>query len=254
MRVGRGQRRGVSPPQGLAPATPSPPEAFSYAPTRRSLMDAPVRSAPPWSSVVTRVQRMESVQAAAARTQGQGAPRYQRHLPERTLLYQVIERHYPAFVSYLADQGKTLPRHVQRTFEDYLQCGRLEHGFLRLRCERCHAEHLLAFSCKRRGICPSCGARRMAENAAWLVDAVLPHRPIRQWVLSFLYPLRFLFATRPAILGQVLGIVYRVIAAHLIRQAGQTHRTARTGAITQIQHFGLLRLCGRSKTSLFCVV
>jgi len=169
---------------------------------------------------------------------GQAAQRYRRHRPERTLLYQVIEQHYPAFVAYLADSGKQLPTHVQRAFEDYLQCGRLEHGFLRLRCERCHAEHLVAFSCKRRGFCPSCGARRMAESAALLVDAVLPRRPIRQWVLSFPYPLRFLFATRPAILGQVLGIVYRVIAAHLVKQAGQTPPTARAGAVTLIQHFG----------------
>jgi ribosomal protein S27E len=36
---------------------------------------------------------------------------------------------------------------VQREFEDYLRCGRLEHGFLRVRCESCHAEHLVAFSC-----------------------------------------------------------------------------------------------------------
>ena len=35
-----------------------------------------------------------------------------------------------------------------------------------------HAEHLLAFSCKRRGFCPSCGARRMAESAALRVFAI----------------------------------------------------------------------------------
>jgi len=29
-----------------------------------------------------------------------------------------------------------------------------------------------------------------------------------RWVLSFPYPLRFLFASHPAIMGQVLGIVY----------------------------------------------
>ncbi|ETX87781.1 hypothetical protein L455_09471 [Escherichia coli BIDMC 20A] len=74
-----------------------------------------------------------------------------------------------------------------------LQCGRLEHGFLRVRCESCHAEHLVAFSCKRRGFCPSCGARRMAESAALLVDEVLPEQPMRQWVLSFPFQLRFLF-------------------------------------------------------------
>ena len=86
-----------------------------------------------------------------------------------------------------------LPGYVQREFEEFLQCGRLEHGFLRVRCESCHAEHLVAFSCKRRGFCPSCGARRMAESAALLVDEVLPEQPMRQWVLSFPFQLRFLF-------------------------------------------------------------
>jgi hypothetical protein len=40
--------------------------------------------------------------------------------------------------------------------------------------------HLVAFSCKRRGFCPSCGARRMIESVAHLVDHVLPDQPIRQ--------------------------------------------------------------------------
>jgi hypothetical protein len=78
----------------------------------------------------------------------------------------------------------------------------------------------------------------MAESSALLVDAILPEQPVRQWVLSFPYPLRFLFATRPAIMGQVLGIVYRVIATHLVRKAGFTKKTARTGAVTLIQRFG----------------
>ncbi|MEN1933965.1 transposase zinc-binding domain-containing protein [Escherichia coli] len=54
----------------------------------------------------------------------------------------------------------------------------------------------VAFSCKRRGFCPSCGARRMAESAALLVDEVLPEQPMRQWVLSFPFQLRFLFGGR----------------------------------------------------------
>ena len=63
---------------------------------------------------------------------------------------------------------------MQREFDDYLKCGRLEYGFLRVRCQDYHAERLMAFSCKRRGCCPSCGARRMVESAALLVDEVLP--------------------------------------------------------------------------------
>jgi hypothetical protein len=98
---------------------------------------------------------------------------------------------------------------VREEFEAYLKCGRLEHGFLRVRCEDCHAEKLVAFGCKRRGFCPSCGARRMTDSAALLADEVLPAKPIRQWVLSLPFALRFLLATGPEALTRVLGIVYR---------------------------------------------
>ncbi len=155
--------------------------------------------------------------------------RYQSHRPEQTLLYQIVDEYYPAFAALMAEQGKELPGYVQREFEEFLQCGRLEHGFLRVRCESCHAEHLVAFSCKRRGFCPSCGARRMAESAALLVDEVLPEQPMRQWVLSFPFQLRFLFASRPEIMGWVLGIVYRVIATHLVKKAGHTHQSGQDG-------------------------
>ena len=139
----------------------------------------------------------------------------------------------------MAEQGRELPDYVHREFEDYLKCGRLEHGYLRVRCESCHAEHLVAFSCKRRGFCPSCGARRMVESAALLVDEVLPEQPMRQWVLSFPFALRFLFANRPEIMSRALGIVYRIIATQRVKKAGYTHQAAKTGAVTLIQRFAV---------------
>ena len=63
-----------------------------------------------------------------------------------------------------------MSRYVQLEFEDYLKCGRLEQGILRVRSENCHSESLVAFGCKRRGFCPSYGARIMVESAAVLVD------------------------------------------------------------------------------------
>jgi hypothetical protein len=124
---------------------------------------------------------MSPALAAGTGERAGGTAPYQRHRPERTLLYQIVEQHYPAFVAHMAEQERPLPAYVQREFEDYLRCGRLEHGFLWVRCDTCHAEHLVAFSCKRRGFCPSCGARRMVESAALLVDEVFPEQPARQW-------------------------------------------------------------------------
>ncbi len=78
----------------------------------------------------------------------------------------------------------------------------------------------------------------MAESAALLVDEVLPEQPIRQWVLSFPFQLRFLFASRPQLMDRVPGIVYRAISSHLVKKAGFTRKTAQTGAVTLIQRFG----------------
>jgi hypothetical protein len=65
--------------------------------------------------------------------------------------------------------GSSLPRYVKDEFDSFLCCGILAHGFLRLNCDGCKQDQLLAFSCKRRGFCPSCGAKRMSATAAYLV-------------------------------------------------------------------------------------
>ena len=167
-----------------------------------------------------------------------GGARYRRRRPEQTLLYQLVEQYYPRFAERMRREGRCLPFFVEREFEDYLKCGRLEHGFLRVRCTGCHAERLVAFSCKHRGFCPSCGARRMVDTAALLVDDILPRRGVRQWVLSVPFPLRFLFARDPLAMSGALRIVIRAISAYLIGKAGLRRAQARTGAITLIQRFG----------------
>jgi hypothetical protein len=48
----------------------------------------------------------------------------------------------------------------------------------------------------------------MTETAALLVDEILPQQPIRQWVLSLPFAPRYLLATRPEVVTQVLGTVY----------------------------------------------
>ena len=78
----------------------------------------------------------------------------------------------------------------------------------------------------------------MAESAALLIDKVFPKVPIRQWVLSFPFQLRFLLARQPELMGKVLGIVYRTLSTHLIKKAGYTKATGQTGSVTLIQRFG----------------
>jgi hypothetical protein len=180
------------------------------------------------------LERKPALRAAPAHT-----VQYEQRRPEQTLLHRLVREHLVPFLAQVeARNGTGLPAFVRDEFEDFLQCGILAHGFLRVRCADCAHEKLVAFSCKRRGFCPSCGARRMAESAAVLVDEVIPQVPVRQWVLSFPIGLRILFAARPELLTAVLRIVHRVIAGFLLKQAGLKRTTADTGAVTLIQRFG----------------
>ena len=53
-----------------------------------------------------------------------------------------------------------LRRCVEPTVLRYLDCGIFDHGFARVRCPDCRHEFLVAFSCKLRGLCPSCHQKR----------------------------------------------------------------------------------------------
>lgn len=164
---------------------------------------------------------------------------YERHRPEQTTLYQLVQEHTETFFTQVeAETGSGLPKFVKDEFDAFLECGILAHGFLRLRCTDCAHEKLLAFSCKKRGFCPSCGGRRMAQTAAHLVGHIIPRVPVRQWVLSLPIPLRYLLAAHPRLLTPVLQVIHRAIATFLIKQAGLKRSEAQTGATPLIQRFG----------------
>ena len=111
---------------------------------------------------------------------------YEPRDPSNTVLYKVVAEHLETFLASLdvEPDAKGLPAYVQRAFYNYLQCGILAHGFLRLGCDTCKKEMLLAFSGKRRGFCPSCAGRRMAQTAAHL-DVY----PAIRWSHQFKCPL-----------------------------------------------------------------
>ncbi|WP_298828016.1 transposase zinc-binding domain-containing protein [uncultured Piscinibacter sp.] len=169
-----------------------------------------------------------------------GAPlHYERHRPEQMTLHRLVQQHAASFIAHTeASTGAELPRFIKDEFDAFLECGILAHGFLRLRCGECGHDKLVAFSCKRRGFCPSCGARRMSQTAAHLVDHVIPHVPVRQWVLSLPIPLRVLLAAQPELVTPVLQVVQRVVTRHLLDAAGLKADEGHGGAVTLIQRFG----------------
>ncbi len=170
-----------------------------------------------------------------------GQVRYHRREPEHTVLHQLVRENLASFLTEAAERYPSgeLPPFIQGEFERYLSCGILEHGFARVRCSSCRDELLVAFSCKNRGVCPSCSARRMADTAAHLRDQVFPAVPLRQWVCTMPKRLRFLLAWKPKLISLALTLFLRALFAWQRRCARkQGIKGPLCGAVTFIQRFG----------------
>jgi hypothetical protein len=167
-------------------------------------------------------------------------PTYRRREPDKEPLYQVFAEHLESFLQQArtTEHGE-LPFHVEKEMRAYLECGVLAYGFVRARCEECGTSRAVAFSCKKRGFCTSCSGRRMADTAARLVDDVLPRVPVRQFVLSFPYEIRYRLAWDGELVSSVLGVFLRVVGRWYRRQAQAAgHAQGRCGSVTFVQRFG----------------
>ena len=101
---------------------------------------------------------------------------YERHQPEKTILYQTVARAWPKISLEYAVEGETIPRHVDAEFDRYQRCGILDYVFVRLYCKACDAERLVGFSCKGEFFLPELRGQKRENSAACgvvIVAAVL---------------------------------------------------------------------------------
>lgn len=122
---------------------------------------------------------------------------YARRRPEETPLYRVIYQYHEelAYVwdDVFRERYGCLRDIVIESFQRYLSCGILRHGCARVACTECSHSELLAFSCKRRGLCPSCDTKRAHLFAENLTQQVLSTHPHRHLVFSLPKRLRVYF-------------------------------------------------------------
>ena len=88
-------------------------------------------------------------QAAVQPTPATDYVHYERRRPEETSLYQLVQENVETFFAQVeAETGAGLPDFVKDEFDAFLDCGILANGFVRVRCEDCADEKLVAFSCR----------------------------------------------------------------------------------------------------------
>ena len=178
---------------------------------------------------------------------------YQRRRPELTPCYRIVQDHLNTFIADREREGHPLPRYVMKEFEAFLECGVPAYGCLRLVCKSCRQEKVVAYSCKKRGFCPSCCAKRQAEAATHLVEHVLPLAPYRQFVISFPIPMRYWLHSNKKLFAKVYRIIIKEIHRYYKTKAlAKDIKDPKPGAISFTQLAGSALNLNPHLHILFC--
>jgi hypothetical protein len=172
------------------------------------------------------------------------SPPYEARRPQESILYQTLVGHLASFLYERQREQCPLPKYVREELEAYLCCGIHHYGLLRIRCPKgdCDFEHTVPFSCKKRGFCSSCFAKRAAETEEHLTEYLLPRVPFWQYVRRFPYSLRYrlvwdadlLAAIHKAVIDRICRFVREILSIKFKR------KDLRSGSISFIQCSGSL--------------
>ena len=158
--------------------------------------------------------------AAARNCQPPGE--YRARNPLKNPLNRLVLDNLAEFEAWLKDPPSGKPRPhpaVIAALEKFSECGVLRYGAVRYRCPECGYDVFVAFSCKRRGLCPSCDAKRSAIMVAAALDRLLPPARYRQWVLVIPKRLRYFVNSRPELSGYLSKLLAHEINRYLKQKA-----------------------------------
>ena len=134
---------------------------------------------------------------------------YRPRNPRASPLFQLFETNYETVKAVWEERFERQYGFWQgrwdRAVAAYLDCGLFESGFAIVRCPVCKAQYHVAFSCRCRGLCPSCkpaptgalakeGAKHAAIFSELLQHQILVDMPHAQWVFSIPKMLRPYFS------------------------------------------------------------
>jgi hypothetical protein len=75
---------------------------------------------------------------------------FERHRPEESVLYRAVQRELESFLARSRACERPTPRFVERELRAFLRCGILAHGFVRVHCDECGLDRVVAQRRRRR--------------------------------------------------------------------------------------------------------
>ncbi len=165
-----------------------------------------------------------------------GCARYQPRNTQDSAIVRVLREHLDELLDRVkCDSGRRLPSFVVKQLRAMVTCGDFLRGFARFECSSCRAPLVVPLSCKSR-VCPSCAGRRMSEQAAHMVDRILPGNvPYRQWVITFPSDLARRLAFDADLTSAVIRLVARVLFSWLRARSPAPPNRSQPGAVVFVQ-------------------
>ena len=165
---------------------------------------------------------------------------YRARKPKASPLWQCLARHFDAFLDayeehYQPHYGFLRPV-IPGVVRKFLDCGDLEHGFARVRCDHCQHEYLLAFSCKGRWFCPSCHQKKVQLFGALLTETILFPVPHRHFTFGIPKMLRPYFRFNRDLLKDLCRIAHECLLEYM--RTTLDLPDALPGAVMTIHTFG----------------
>jgi len=221
---------GMAPEDRFGTLSRPPPSLPPPAPGTRFALEFPRRgrSTPLRSSL------------APGGTLADSAPVCRPRKPHLTPPYQCVQDHYEALEQFWPERFERRYGFWRPCLKEgmvrYLACGDLHEGFARIRREKCGLERTLAFSCKRRYMCPSCHQKRSVAFGEWVLTHVLPPLPYRHFPLSIPKILRRLFLRDRSLLADLSRCGWQALKS--VMQAAVPEADPQPVPLVATQSFG----------------
>lgn len=167
---------------------------------------------------------------------------YRPRTPEASPLYQLLDARFAEFEQvyarrYAERYGSWRPS-ITRAVADYLKCGDLREGFARVHCPKCGHDLFVAFSCRKRCLCPSCHQKQSLLTGLHVSEDVCASVPHRQFVFTVPRNLRPYFRQQRELLSALPRLAWETVRGVYAAAFGRDG--LQPGMVTALQTFGEL--------------